>query len=63
MRCEGCYSNQCYCKDDLCNAKECASQKCLSECKKCKDFPCIKATAADYRSVIHTEIHYADEIT
>lgn len=63
MRCEGCYSDNCYCKDEPCNAKGCAFQNCLSECKECKDFPCIKATSADYRSMIHTEVHYADEIT
>ena len=34
-----------------------------SECKECSEFPCIKATSADYRSMIHTEVHYADEIT
>ena len=63
MRCGGCYSENCYCKDDPCNAKKCASEKCISECKECGDFPCIKATSADHRSMIHTEVHYADEIT
>ncbi len=63
MRCEGCYSDNCYCKEDPCNAKSCAPQKGLSECRECKKFPCIKATSADYRSMIHTEVHYADEIT
>ena len=63
MRCGGCYSDNCYCKEDPCNAKSCASEKGCSECRNCKDFPCIKATAADYRSIIHTEVHYADEIT
>ncbi len=63
MRCEGCYSDNCYCKDDPCNAKSCAPQKGLSECRECGEFPCIKATSADYRSMIHTEVHYADEIT
>ena len=63
MRCEGCYSESCYCKDDACNAKRCAPAKGLTECKECVDFPCIKATAADLRSMIHTEVHYADEIT
>ncbi len=58
MRCKGCYG-----KDDPCNPKKCAPQKGVSECKECSEFPCIKATAADYRSMIHTEIHYADEIT
>lgn len=63
MRCEGCYSENCYCKNDPCNAKNCASAKGLAECKDCIEFPCIKATTADHRSMIHTEIHYADEIT
>ena len=63
MRCDGCYSENCYCREDPCNAKSCASEKGCSECRNCKDFPCIKATAADYRSIIHTEVHYADEIT
>lgn len=63
MRCEGCYSINCYCKDDPCNAKGCAPTKGLKECKECVEFPCIRATSADYRSMIHTEVHYADEIT
>ncbi|MBQ9135805.1 MAG: DUF3788 family protein [Lachnospiraceae bacterium] len=63
MRCEGCYSDNCYCKDDLCNAKDCAQKTGLAECKNCAEFPCIKATSADYLSMIHTEVHYADEIT
>ena len=63
MRCDGCYSENCYCKEEPCNAKSCASEKGCSECRNCEDFPCIKATAADYRSIIHTEVHYADEIT
>lgn len=63
MRCEGCYSDNCYCKDRPCNAKVCASDKGISECRQCEEFPCIKATSADYRSMIHTEVHYADEIT
>lgn len=63
MRCEGCYSDNCYCKDDPCNAKSCAPKKGLTECRECAEFPCIKATSADPRSMIHTEVHYADEIT
>lgn len=35
----------------------------ISECKECGEFPCIKATSADYRSMLHNEVHYADEIT
>lgn len=63
MRCEGCYSENCYCKDEPCHAKECAPEKGVVECRECKEFPCIRATSADYRSMIHTEVHYADEIT
>lgn len=63
MRCNGCYSEDCYCKDDPCNAKQCVLTKGISECKECSEFPCIKATSADFRSMIHTEVHYADEIT
>ncbi len=61
MRCAGCYSKDCSCPD--CNAKGCYPQKGLSECKECSEFPCINATSADYRSMIHNEVHYADEIT
>ena len=61
MRCKGCYSENCGCKD--CNAKQCLSYKNLSNCKECLEYPCIKATSADYRSMIHTEVHYKDEIT
>ena len=63
MRCEGCYSKECYTEDGLCNAKSCAPKKGLAECKECSEFPCVKATSADYRSMIHTEVHYADEVT
>lgn len=63
MRCNGCYSDDCYCKDAPCHAKGCAPEKGIAECRECSEFPCIKATSADYRSMIHTEVHYADEIT
>lgn len=63
MRCEGCYSENCYCKDDPCNAKDCMAKRGLGVCAECDEYPCIKATSADYRSMIHTEVHYADEIT
>ena len=63
MRCKGCYSTDCYCEGNPCHAKSCASQKGISECRQCHEFPCIRATSADCRSMIHTEIHYADEIT
>lgn len=61
MSCQGCHSENCGCKD--CNAKQCLSNKNLSNCKDCPEYPCIKATSADYRSMIHTEVHYKDEIT
>ena len=63
MRCGGCYSENCYCKDVPCDAKSCIIQRKLPECKECEEYPCMKATAADHRSMIHTEVHYADEIT
>lgn len=63
MRCGGCHSDNCYCREDPCNAKSCAPRKGFSECRDCKEFPCINATSADHCSVIHTEVHYADEIT
>jgi len=63
MRCEGCYSENCYCKDEPCHAKSCVSERGVRECKNCLEFPCIRATSADYRSMIHTEVHLADEIT
>ena len=61
MSCQGCHSENCGCKD--CNAKQCLSKNNLSNCKDCPEYPCIKATSADYRSMIHTEVHYKDEIT
>lgn len=63
MRCGGCDSDGCYCKDDLCHAKACARERGLPRCSACDEFPCPQATSADHRSRIHTEIHYADEIT
>lgn len=63
MRCGGCHSDQCYCKDEPCYAKECAMKKGLAACSQCAAFPCIRATSADGRSMIHTEVHHADEIT
>lgn len=61
MRCNGCYSDDT--KNNHCNARECAPRKGLKECRECSEFPCIKSSSADYRSMIHTEVHYADEIT
>lgn len=63
MRCGGCDSDSCYCTDEPCNPKTCAAAKGLSECTKCSEYPCISATTADHRSMIHSEVHYADEIT
>lgn len=61
MRCTGCYTETCSCTD--CNAKGCWPQKGITECGECAEFPCIRATSADYRSMVHTEVHTADEIT
>lgn len=63
MRCGGCLSDTCYCHDAPCPAKSCAAQKGLSGCAQCPQFPCLKATTADHRSMVHTETHLADEIT
>lgn len=63
MRCGGCDSPECYCKDEPCEAKKCANSKGLIACSNCGEHPCIKATVADSRSKIHTEVHYAEEIT
>ena len=63
MRCGGCYSDECYCGGDPCHAKICATERGLGECRACDHYPCIEATAADLRSMIHTEVHRADEIT
>lgn len=63
MRCGGCESDSCYCKDDPCFAKSCMAQKGLARCSDCPKVACMQATAADYRSMIHTQVHFADEIT
>ena len=63
MRCGGCESDTCYCRDDPCPAKACAAEKGLSKCKDCTSFPCLKATTADHRSTLKAESHRADEIT
>lgn len=34
MRCSGCFSDNCYCKDDPCNAKNCAVKKGIPECRQ-----------------------------
>lgn len=65
MRCPGCDSPDCYCHGhgELCPAKACAEEKGIAACVDCGEYPCLNATAADYRSMLHTEIHYAEEIT
>lgn len=63
MRCGGCESATCYCREDPCPSKACASQKGLKQCKDCAVFPCLNATVGDARSMLHTESHTADEIT
>ena len=63
MRCGGCDSDRCYCKEEPCYAKKCAAKRGLTACKACADFPCIPASTADHRSMLHTEVHDAEEIT
>ncbi len=64
MRCGGCDTPSCYCHDDdLCNAKACVKSKECMSCNECEQYPCIKATTADHRSMIHTETYLADDIT
>ena len=63
MRCGGCESDSCYCKEDSCPAKACSARRGLGQCKDCASFPCLKATTADHRSMLHTETYKADDIT
>lgn len=63
MRCGGCESDTCYCKDDPCPAKACAEAKGLAQCRNCTSFPCLKATTADHRSMLHTDSYQAYDIT
>ena len=64
MRCGGCETPSCYCKDDdLCYAKKCMKSKEKKICRECENYPCIKATTADYRSMIHTDKYLSDDIT
>lgn len=63
MRCGGCESDTCHCKDDPCHAKACAAGRGLAKCKGCPEHPCIRATTSDHISMIHTEVHDAAEIT
>lgn len=63
MRCGGCESDTCYCKDDPCPSKVCAIQKGLKQCRDCNQFPCMNATVGNSRSMLQTEAHTADEMT
>lgn len=63
MRCGGCESDTCYCQGDPCHAKACAAERGLAKCGECPEHPCIRATTSDRLSMIHTEVHDADEIT
>lgn len=63
MRCGGCGTPECHCTDDTCEPMTCAAEKGLTACVDCGGYPCMQATVGDSRSRIHTEVHYADEIT
>ncbi len=63
MRCGGCKSSTCYCKDAPCPAKACAAERGLVQCRDCPEHPCIRAATSDHLSMIHTESHDAAEIT
>lgn len=63
MRCGGCSSDRCYCRDELCSQKLCAAQKGLLTCRECEEYPCIHAGVANSTSVIHTKVLAADDIT
>lgn len=63
MRCGGCLSSACYCKDEPCDQKRCAREKGLTVCRECPQYPCIHATVADLTSMIHTKVILADDVT
>lgn len=63
MRCGGCDSDTCHCKDDPCPAKACSTGRGLERCRDCGEYPCIRATTSDNLSMIHTQTHDAEEIT
>lgn len=63
MRCDGCLSDNCHCKDDPCDQKRCAVEKKLKNCRDCTEYPCINATVGDSTSMIHTNVYLADDIT
>lgn len=63
MRCGGCESDTCHCREEPCHAKSCAAERGLGSCRECGEFPCIKASTSDGMSMIHTDSYTADEIT
>lgn len=63
MRCGGCFSDDCHCKDDPCDQKLCVSAKGLAACRQCSEYPCDHATVGDGVTNIHTRQLTADDIT
>lgn len=63
MRCGGCTSENCHCKNDPCDQKRCAAEKGLGACKDCEEYPCMNATVGDSTSMIHTGIVMAEDVT
>lgn len=63
MRCGGCDSDSCHCKEEPCFAKSCAVEKQLAKCSGCTEHPCLRATTSDHLSMPHTQVHSAEEIT
>lgn len=63
MRCGGCYSDHCYCKDEACDQINCAAEKGIGVCRDCKEYPCINAAVANGTSMIHTNKILADDVT
>lgn len=63
MRCDGCLSDNCHCKDNPCDQKRCAAEKKIKNCRDCAEYPCINATVGDNTSMIHTNVYLADDIT
>ncbi|MCH5270845.1 MAG: DUF3788 family protein [Lachnospiraceae bacterium] len=63
MRCDGCLSDNCHCKDNPCDQKRCAAEKKIKNCRDCAEYPCINATVGDNTSMIHTNAYLADDIT
>ncbi|MCH5323646.1 MAG: DUF3788 family protein [Eubacterium sp.] len=63
MRCGGCNSDNCYCKDEPCAQKICAVEKGIKNCTECADYPCINAGVSNCTSMIHTKVLTADDVT